>query len=110
MRSLFDDLGGSPDLREKFRKYHRENPRVYAYFCHFADEAIAKGRKYLGAKLLFERIRWYTTVEAAADHADGFKLNNNYHAFYARLWMREHPEHGDFFRTRKQTYKENSDD
>jgi hypothetical protein len=90
-----------PSLEERWLEYHRRNPGIYRAFCRFADEALRAGRKRLGAKMLFERIRWYTTVEAR-DRSDGFKLNNNYHAFYARLWLREHPEHPDFFETRKQ--------
>ena len=97
---LFDDLG-PPDLRDLFLAYHKENPHIYAAFCRFAQEAIARGRKFLGAKMLFERIRWYTQIEA---RDDTFKLNNNYHAFYARLWMSEHAEPPAFFRTRVQTY------
>jgi len=101
---LFDELGGPPDLREKFLEYHRDNAHIYRAFCKYAQEALDAGRKYLGAGMIFERLRWYTLIEA---RGDGFKLNNNYRAFYARLWMREHPDRADFFRTRKQTYKEN---
>ena len=36
-----------------------------------------------------------------AEATDGFKVNNNYKAFYSRLFMVEHPQYEDFFRTRK---------
>jgi hypothetical protein len=35
-----------------------------------------------------------------------FKLNNNYHAFYARSFMEIYPEHDGFFRTRRQISEE----
>ena len=100
---LFDAFD-EPDMQRRFVEYHRDNPHVYQAFCKYADEAIRAGRKHLGAGMIFERLRWYTMIEA---RGDGFKLNNNYRAFYARMWMRDHPETPDFFRTRTQTYKEN---
>lgn len=103
---LFDDLDEQErTLLDRFWEYHRENPEVYKSFCAFADQAIAAGREYLGAKMLFERIRWYTTIEARERFPSGFKLNNNFHAFYARLWLREHPERPEFFELRRQRYE-----
>lgn len=99
---LFDDLPDAETLEARFWTYHRDNPAIYVQFCRFTQDAIDSGRPYAGAKLIFERIRWHTTVEARGAFADGFKLNNNYHAFYARLWLRDHPGHPDFFRTRRQ--------
>jgi hypothetical protein len=32
---------------------------------------------------------------------EDFKINNNHRAYYARLWMREHPQYDGFFRTRR---------
>lgn len=98
---LFDhhDAPESGKLREAFEQFHRENPDVYRLFCRFCDDAIRAGRKHLGAKMIWERMRWHTRVEST-DPA--FKLNNNYHAFYARRWLVEHPEHPDFFETRRQ--------
>lgn len=97
--SLFDGIELSDTLADKFWTYHRENPAIYGLFCRFTGEALEAGRDHLGAKMIYERIRWFTSIET--DWAE-FKLNNNYHAFYARLWMRDHPQHGEFFRTRKQ--------
>ena len=84
-------------LEEKFAKFHAENPKVYRLFDRFAMEAVAAGRLILSAKLIFERIRWETTVITAGDE---YKLNNNYHAYYARLWMKRNPYMMVKFRTR----------
>ena len=81
--------------------YHKENPQVYDAFKKFTFQAINSGKKHLGSKMVFERIRWFTSVEA---RSDCFKLNNNYHAYYARKFMQEYPAYKDFFRTRKSQY------
>ena len=97
MRSLFDDT-----LDAKFREFHELNPEVYDAFDRFTREALRAGARRLGAKLVWERIRWYTQIEARGTAAEGFKLNNNYHAFYARLWMQRNPQHSTLFETRRQ--------
>lgn len=97
-RDLFDDE--PPEKRslvEAFWEFHRDNPGVYALFDKFAREAAAKERKAFGSKMIFERMRWYTLIES---QGDAFKLNNNYTAYYARLWMHRNPQHAGFFRTR----------
>lgn len=96
---LFDALDVRT-LEERFWDFHDENPRVYELFDRFAMEAVRAGRTRIGAKMLIERMRWYTTVEAV--DTDGWKLNNNYTAFYARLWVEDHPEHAELFELRKQ--------
>lgn len=86
-------------LEAQFDEFHAANPHVYEEFARFTREAIAAGRKRIGAKLIFERLRWHTEIET---RGEDFKVNNNYSAFYARLWMRNNPGHGDVFATRKQ--------
>ena len=43
-----------------------------------------------------------------ADSRPGFKINNNWVAFYSRLWMNQHPVRKGFFKTRTQTALEGS--
>ena len=85
------------DLKEKFEEFHNQNPHVYKLLKQFTFQAIAKGHKHYGIAALFERIRWHTGIETG--DVD-FKLNNNYKAFYARMFHKDHPEHDGFFRTR----------
>jgi hypothetical protein len=87
------------ELRRKFEEYHAKNPQVYELFKRFANEAISHGRKTLSASLICERIRWETSVVTKSD--DGFKITNNHMAYYARLWMEDHPLSGATFRTRE---------
>ena len=87
-----------PELfQSKFEEYHRENPHVYQLFKRFTFEKINAGAQHLGSSAVFERIRWETSVTTTGDE---FKINNTYQPFYARLFMKDYPEHEGFFRLR----------
>ncbi len=97
--TLFPNGDMPPGLEAKFWVFHRDNPRVYRAVCRFADEAVRAGRTRLSIYMIFNRIRWYTMIETTGDE---FKLNNNLQPFYARLWLRDHPGHVEFFQLRRQ--------
>jgi len=80
----------------KFEEYHRKNPQVFEMFKRFTFQKINQGVKRLGASAVAERIRWETSVGGD----DGFKINNNYRAYYARLFMQKYPEHAGLFQLR----------
>lgn len=80
-----------------FQQYDADNPHIWREFVKFSKEAKQKGFEHYSAKGIFEIIRWHT----AASGNDQFKLNNNYHADYARKMMIEYPEFEGFFRTRE---------
>lgn len=82
----------------RFAEYHAANPAIYEALRRFALEAKRSGRMRLGMKALFERVRWFTEIEAKGDT---FKVNNNWTASYARLLMEQEPELRGFFETRK---------
>lgn len=84
-----------------FPEYHQENPQIYQAFRKYTLQAIRKGHKNLSAEFIFNVIRWKTGVGVVADK---YKVNNNYKAFYSRLFMNENPEYKGFFRTRKSKY------
>lgn len=85
-------------LREEFERFHAANPHVYTLFERFTFDAINAGRTRFGAKAVFERIRWFTTVET--NSKDDLKLNNNYTAFYARLFEARWPYYAGLFEKR----------
>ena len=60
-------------------------------------QAIHRGHRNLSAWLIVNRIRWETSVET---QGDDFKINNDYIAYYARLFMHHYPEYQGFFRTK----------
>lgn len=84
------------ELETRFKEYHAENPQIFDLFDRFTREALDAGHRELGAKMIFERLRWETMV-AAADAA--YAINNNFSAYYARLWMEVH-NRVDVFKTR----------
>jgi hypothetical protein len=84
-------------IKSNFEKYHETNPQVYAMFKRFAFEAINVGYKILSANFIFERMRWETMV---VTQGDCYKVNNNYRAYYARMFMDDHPQSDVSFRIR----------
>ena len=85
-------------IAEAFDDFHCANPHVYRNLRFLALQAVRAGRRKLGIKLLFERLRWEYFVNTA--HADDFSLNNNYTAYYARMLMDNEPELAGMFETR----------
>lgn len=82
----FDDCGLEPEGWRRFREFHAAHPHVYVLFDRFTREALAAGRVRVGAKEVWERMRWEAHV-VARDGESTFALNNNLTAYYARHWM-----------------------
>lgn len=97
---LFSEI--QPHIVKDFWKFHTENPKVYEYVKRFANEAKASGRERFGIGMIWERLRWYTTVET---NDEQFKLCNNHRSCYARLLMLDDPSFEAFF-SRKATNKQ----
>ena len=91
---VFDE---SDEAEQAFWVFHRKNPHVYRLFDRFTSEAIRAGRSHFGARMVWERMRWYTQVET---EGDPYKLNDHLTPYYARLWMRNHPSHEGLFELR----------
>jgi len=83
----------------RFFKFHDENPHVYKEFERRALLLINKGRRHFGAKAIFEAMRFDW---AATTTDEEFKLNNNYTAYYARMFEDKHPDYVGFFEMRTQ--------
>lgn len=77
-------------IEENFWAFHRANPRVYGALVRLAREARSSGAGKLGMKSLFEVLRWERGVSTR--DWSGFKLNNNYTSYYARLIMHNEPD------------------
>lgn len=73
---------------EMWAKFHADNPAVWDLFVRFAREAAASGRRRFGARIVGERIRWYTSVETTGSR---YKLNDHHLPYYARLAMLMYP-------------------
>ena len=91
------------EMRERAQAFHNAHPEVWLLFERFTFEKIHEGRKHWGARGVWERLRWDTPV--GADGVTELKLNDHYHTFYARRFMKIYPAHDGFFRIREQTSK-----
>lgn len=94
MNSNYDKLLAS------FNQFDSANPKVWELLVKFAKEAKNAGVEKLGISLLVERIRW--ELEVVTKTSDGYKINNNHRAFYARKLMDQYPELNGMFRIRTQ--------
>jgi hypothetical protein len=83
-------------MRETFESYQARNPRIYEEFVHYTYQMIGAGQTKIGAKAIFERIRWESKIE----RNDEFKINNNYSADYARKFEQDFPNLAGIFEKR----------
>jgi hypothetical protein len=82
-----------------FLHFNTKCPQVYLLFEKFAFQLIAAGHTKLGAKMILERIRWEISIGGVKDD-DGFKINNNYTAYYSRQFVKNNPAYEDYFEFR----------
>ena len=87
------------DLESAFQSFHRRNPHVYEQLRDLALLLQSKGHKRIGIKMLFEQLRWLHALQTT--DMTGFKLNNNYTAYYSRMLMEREPRLVGFFETRE---------
>ena len=84
--------------REKFEKFHQNNPKIWEYFCKFSNEAIDNGHRRISHWLIMNRVRWETSI--VTDDKD-YKISNNHIAYYARLWQETFPDRAHLFNTKR---------
>jgi hypothetical protein len=82
-----------------FVAWHSRNPSVWRKFENKALALIAKGKQRWGAKAIFEVIR-YERAEEEGGQFDDYAVNNNYPAYYARIFAAKYPQHSKFFEFR----------
>jgi hypothetical protein len=87
------------DLERRFVEFHGKNPEVYVQLVRLARILKARGHKRIGIAMLFEQLRWQYALKTT--DLSGFKLNNNYRAYYARLIMEKNLDLVGFFETRE---------
>jgi hypothetical protein len=84
-------------LIRKFELYHAKYPNVYLLFSDLTRQTIRRGKK-VSAQFIIERIRW--EIIMGAKDEDGFKINANFAAFYARMFMKDFPGYAGYFHLR----------
>lgn len=91
-----------PNHDERFREFHEKNPEVYQELVSLARQAVARGRRKMGIKMLFEVVRWQRFLRTTdPDSGSTYKLNNNYHSRYARLIMDQESDLRGIFEVRE---------
>lgn len=83
-----------------FVQWHKANPIVWQKFERKALALIAKGKKRWGAKAIMEYVRFERAEEEGGEF-DDYAVNNNYPAYYARIFAFKYPQHKDFFEFRE---------
>ena len=83
-------------MRETFEQYQEINPKIYKEFVHYTNEMIQAGQIKVGAKSVFERIRWESKIK----RMDQYKVNNNFTADYARKFEQDYPHFSGIFEKR----------
>jgi len=94
-------LSRQEQLEAKFREFHRDNPCVYNWFRAFSLELIRRGIKQYSAYGIMHRVRFEAVLTGVEDNE--YKINNNLTPYYARKFLRDHPQHKGFFITRELT-------
>ena len=75
--------------KRRYAKFALNNPVIWTYFLRFCNEAIDAGYTTLSVSLVFERIRWETTVVTRSQ--DPFKITNDFKPYYARRFNYDFP-------------------
>jgi hypothetical protein len=104
-RDLWLRLFGTtdPKLIAKWKRYHENNPWVYAEFLKVARELRADGFGECSAWLIINQIRW---IVARKTKGDTFKISNDYVAIYARMAIWHFPDEFEHFFTIKKMKEE----
>lgn len=87
-------------IERAFCTFHRTNPHVYLELERLAlDLWRLRHPVRIGIKMLWETMRYNMALRT--ETTDGFKLNNNFHALYARLLIQQQPELGGVIELRE---------
>lgn len=86
-----------PKLIAKFKRFHEENPVVYAMFFNKALEIWGTGRRRYSQWRIAHVITWDMDIKTSGSV---FVINNDFIACYARLLIFHHPMFKGFFELR----------
>jgi len=92
--------GDTGKLEREFRRFHWQHPEVYEELVRLAREMKARGYERFGIATIYEVARWRSMLRLGPEN--GFRLNNNHRAFYARMIAAREPDLAHVFRTRQQ--------
>lgn len=87
---LSEHFDKSTRLWQEFMDFHTNNPCIYERYKEEIVKAINDGREMYSISIITEHHRWDKK----------YKMSNNHRAYYARLFIEDHPEYKSFFRLR----------
>lgn len=89
-------------LTRQWLEWQLENPDFYpSFFRPAALAQIKKGAQRMSVNDIFEALRLRSNFSSTTE---SWKLNQNYRAYYVRLFLTEFPQHAERFRMRTQKY------
>ena len=83
---------------DEFVEWLPQNFHVWHNFARETFKIIDIGFKHYSARTILHFLRHHTAVEQRS--TEGFKLNNNYSPYLARLWALRYPDRGYIFEYR----------
>lgn len=86
-------------IDQMFAEFDEANPALYARFRQIALSLIHKGKTRYSSKTIVCVMRYEHDLETAGDAE--FKINDVVTSRYARKFIAEFPEHGEFFELRE---------
>lgn len=87
-------------LPARFDRFDAANPQVYEALVSLARSIRSKRPdSTIGIGMLYEVLRWRCYMET--DTEEPYRLSNDFRAFYARKIMRNEPDLGGIFQTKK---------
>lgn len=97
-KAYLDTYGKKP-LEQRYNEWVLENIHIYDLFCKFTLEAINAGHAKISHWLIVNRLRWEVEVvtKGMCEDDKEYKISNDYIAFLARDFIKDHPEHKDIF-------------
>ena len=84
--------------KQAWLEWHTANPMVWKMFEQFAFQAVKMNRKKISHWLIINRIRWEVAMKTTGSD---FKICNNHIAFYARLFVKVHPQYRFIFNLKR---------
>ena len=87
---------------ERFKEIFYGRPRIYEIFCKTALEFEDRGIDNYSAYGIMHIVRWRIfDPQVDMRPPEIFKISDHMTPFYARVFLRDHPEHEDFFQTKE---------
>lgn len=85
-------------IEERFLAFYQANPHVYREIMALAQEYLAAGARRIGVKALWEQLRERLRVQCPDE---GYKLNNDLAALYARTLIAHDPRLAELIEVRQ---------